>query len=77
LLEQFFLPLFKGTKADLGPTISIIILVLLLLILMSKSLFGKGKAIFTKEMEIAAIESEKLAEENRYLNRKEEEIGLF
>lgn len=77
LKQQFFLSLFQKEIAYLGPTLAILILVLLLLILMSKSLFGKGKEIFTKEMEKAIIESEKLAEDNRYLNRNEDEIGLF
>ena len=78
LLVKFFLPLFntESTK-DLGPNFSIIILVLLLLILMSNRLFGKGMAIFTKEKEKAELASEKLVEENRFLNRQEDEREIF
>lgn len=70
LLVKLFLPLFDDESTRyLGPTLSIIILVLLLLLLMSNRLFGKGKAIFTKEKEKAEMKSEELVDENRFFDR--------
>ncbi len=75
VLYQFFLPLFNTESNKLlGPNFSILFLVMLLLLLMSNNLFGKGLSIFKKEKEKAEKESVKLIEENRFLDRSDDEM---